>query len=97
MIMRPIAVCALLLVMGACVASDPMGSVQLTHASTPTLLVTNTTCDPGPCVPLEIRGFAPKFTVPGQPAWGLVRLGSVESYCQKLWIEDMRRAANPSA
>lgn len=41
----------------------------------PTVLVTNSTCAPGPCVPFHVRGFIPNFSVPGQPPAGFVDLG----------------------
>ena len=31
-----------------------------------TVLITNTTCGTGTCTPLEIRGYLPKVTIPGQ-------------------------------
>lgn len=47
--------------------------------STPTILVTNATCSLGPCVPFQVGGFIPKFTVPGQPPSGFALLGTVDS------------------
>lgn len=44
-----------------------------------TVMVTNTTCDPGPCIPLAIRGFIPKFLVPGQAPSGAMAIGTVDS------------------
>lgn len=44
-----------------------------------TVMVTNATCDPGPCVPLAVRGWIPKFTVPGQPPSGFMAVGKVDS------------------
>jgi len=44
---------------------------------TVTVLVTNETCASGSCVPLEIHGFVPKSTVPGQPPWGFLLVGYV--------------------
>jgi len=43
-----------------------------------TLLVTNASCSTGQCLPLEIRGFVPKFAVPGQPPAGFLVLGVVD-------------------
>lgn len=82
MTIRAAGVLVVLLTSVSCGPRDPTsngagGAAQLRGTQSPTLLVSNATCDPGPCVPLEIRGFAPKFTVPGQPAWGFVRLGTV--------------------
>lgn len=79
---QSIAACVALLAATACGAHDPTSSATnrvalVRDGSTPTLLVTNATCDSGPCVPFEVRGFVPKFNVPGQPPWGFVRLGSV--------------------
>ena len=42
-----------------------------------TLLVTNGTCATGECVPIDVRGLIPKFTVP-QPIGGLLLVGRVE-------------------
>jgi hypothetical protein len=44
-----------------------------------TVLVINTTCDPGPCIPLSIRGIIPKFAVPGQPPAGFLVVGTVDA------------------
>ena len=51
-----------------------------------TILVTNETCIAGPCPPLEIHGFVPKFSVPGQPPWGFLDIGTVTaaSTCLRL-------------
>jgi hypothetical protein len=42
------------------------------------LLVTNATCDPGPCDALSIRGYGSPFTFP-QPEGGTVMIGSVNA------------------
>jgi hypothetical protein len=44
-------------------------------SNAPTVLITNSTCAPGPCVPFHVRGFVPMFAVPGQPPAGFVDLG----------------------
>jgi hypothetical protein len=63
-----------------------------------TLLVDNTTCDPGPCVPLAIRGLIPKFTVPGQPPTGFLAVGTVDSAsaCLTLPPSDSLRIIGPN-
>jgi len=82
MTIRTTVASAAILAATACGPSGPTSSAsnRVAHVrdgSTPTLLVTNATCNPGPCVPFEVRGFVPKFNVPGQPPEGFVRLGSV--------------------
>lgn len=42
-------------------------------------MITNATCDTGPCVPLAVRGWIPKFSVPGQPPSGFMAVGTVDS------------------
>ncbi|MEJ2186563.1 MAG: hypothetical protein P8Z36_11560 [Gemmatimonadota bacterium] len=44
-----------------------------------TVMVTNATCDTGPCVPLAVGGWVPKYNVPGQPFAGFMALGNVDS------------------
>lgn len=63
-----------------------------------TLLVTNTTCDPGPCVPLAVRGIIPKFAVPGQPPAGFLVVGTADSASACLTIppSDSLRVIGPS-
>lgn len=69
-----IAGCAVFLTVVAC--GDPTSATQM---PAPTLLVTNTTCDSGPCVSFVVSGFVPKFTVPGQPPSGFLYVGIVDS------------------
>jgi hypothetical protein len=46
----------------------------------PTLSVVNATCAVGPCARLDIRGFVPKYGVPGQAALGgFLPIGNVAS------------------
>lgn len=44
-----------------------------------TLLVVNDTCLEGECVPISVRGRVPKYSVPGQPKVGFLRIGTVET------------------
>lgn len=83
---RSTVVLAALLAATACGARDPTTGTtnrvaQVRDGSTPTLLVTNSTCVPGPCMAFEVRGIvsAPSFNVPGQPQSGFVFLGNVDS------------------
>ena len=80
---RMVAVCVMLFLTGACEGSSPTGATNIDAQYSPagpgpTLLVTNATCSPGPCVPFEVRAGIPRFTVP-QPSGGVVSLGWVDS------------------
>lgn len=82
MLLRSIAASAVLLAAIACGARDPTGpSTTLSvvrDGSAPTVLITNATCNPGPCESFEVRGMVPKFLVPGQSV-GFLDLGPVDS------------------
>jgi hypothetical protein len=96
MIVRLIAASAVLVALGACQATAPGdASNQLRRAvlSPPTLLVTNATCNPGPCVPFEVRAFIPQWRVPGQPPAGVPFMGSVTSrvVCLRFPVADTFR------
>lgn len=46
----------------------------------PTVLVINAACQAGPCEPLNVRGWVPKYLVPGQRVLGgFLEVGVVES------------------
>lgn len=57
---------------GACGVSEP-------KTNPPTLLVTNATCDSGPCVKFAVRGWESVYAVPGQPPAGFIVVGQVDS------------------
>ncbi len=59
----------------------------------PTLLVRNATCATGPCVPLNIRAWIPKFVVPGQPPTGFLSVGTARgaSTCLEIPFADTLR------
>jgi hypothetical protein len=84
MVIRFMSTCSVLLMVAACRGGDPTSApfIRTQYAadgSGPTMLVTNSSCTPGPCVPFDVRGFVPKFAVPGQPPSGFLLLGSVNS------------------
>ncbi len=82
MIVRLLAASAALVALGACRATAPgdaSNDARIAALSAPTLLVTNATCDPGPCVPFEMRAFIPEWHVPGQPPAGVPFMGPVAS------------------
>lgn len=81
-----IAVSAGLLAAGACGVTDPK-----TDPSSPTLLVINATCDSGPCVAFQVRGWESIFVVPGQPPAGFVQVGEVTSATACLQFPDSVR------
>ena len=68
---------ALLLALVSCGTRDPTGA----DGPTPTLLVVNPTCVPGPCQSIQVRGAIslPGLNVPGQPANGAIFLGRMDS------------------
>ncbi len=72
--LAPIAMSVVLLASAACGLTDPKPS-----PTGPTLLVINATCDPGPCVTFQVRGWEDVFVVPGQPPAGFIHLGQVNS------------------
>jgi hypothetical protein len=63
-----------------------------------TVMVTNATCDTGPCVPLAVRGWIPKFDVPGQPPSGFMAVGTVDSAsaCLAIPASDSLTVIGPS-
>ena len=69
-----------LLPLAAAACADPPTSLrQAMTQSTPTLLVTNGTCSPGPCKTFAVRGWESVFVVPGQPPAGFLHIGDVSS------------------
>jgi hypothetical protein len=66
-----------LLVVATCLL--PACSSTNAPGSAVTLLVANATCTAEECTPLEIHGFVPKFTVPGQLPWGFLDIGAANS------------------
>lgn len=71
---QTIVLCAVIFVVGSCGVTDPK-----TDLSTPTLLVANATCSPGPCKTFAVRGWESVFVVPGQPPAGFLHIGDVNS------------------
>jgi hypothetical protein len=70
--LRPALLVVAICFLPACSSTNAPGSAV-------TLLVTNATCTAEECTPLEIYGFVPKFTVPGQPLWGFLDIGAANS------------------
>jgi len=89
---RWMTLCAMFAAAAACRANEPTASAikKVSAVGTPTVLVVNATCQPGPCVSFELRAFIPKFAVPGQLPTGWLDIGQVNtaSACLKLPAAD---------
>lgn len=76
---RWVVACAAFLTTNACGNKTATSTAYTVSAAMgPTLLVTNATCTPGPCMRFQVRGDA-SLLVPGDPPSGFMLIGSVDS------------------